>query len=148
MMSNLPLLCVEWLGYIVAGRLTIGLLTGRWREVAFALLNIGGFYLFFFSGNSYLPTFLAYLALIVFQYAMLRAFADREGWKPWLAFFTPILALVLVRYVPPSSYASSSLPYGPYFIGISYLAFRCSHLVLEVRNGAVKMTGFFDYLSF
>jgi membrane protein involved in D-alanine export len=141
---------IKMLGYIVAGRFVIKRLSGAWRDFAFAALNIGILYWCFFHGadNRYAPTFLAYLALIIFQYAMLRVFAEKGGWKPWLAFFTPILALILVRYIPQSLYASKSLPYGPYFVGISYLAFRCSHLVLEVRNGAVKMPGFFDYLSF
>jgi D-alanyl-lipoteichoic acid acyltransferase DltB (MBOAT superfamily) len=141
---------IEVGGYVVAGRLVIEWLKGGWREFAFAALNIGVLYRLFFHGadSRYAPTFLAYLALIVFQYAMLRVFGEKGGWKPWLAFFTPILALVFVRYVPPAFYSSSSLPYGPYFIGISYLAFRCSHLVLEVRNGAVKPPGFFEYLGF
>ena len=43
-----------------------------------------------------------YLVLIVFQYAMLRLFAERQGWQPWLAFFTPIAALIVVRYIPGS----------------------------------------------
>jgi D-alanyl-lipoteichoic acid acyltransferase DltB (MBOAT superfamily) len=141
---------IEIVAYVVAARLVIKRLNGGWREFAFAALNLGLLYRLFFHGadSRYAPTFLIYLGWIGFQYAMLRIFAKKEGWKPWLAFFTPILALVLVRYVPPSAYASSSFAYGPYFIGISYLAFRCSHLVLEVRNGAVKMPGFFDYLGF
>ena len=141
---------IEMLGYIVAGRLILRFLKGAGRELAFAVLNLVVLYRIFFHGGDSrsMPTFLAYLALIVFQYATLRAFAQKEGWKPWLAFFTPILALILVRYVPPHLYASSSSPYGPYFIGISYLAFRCSHLVLEVRNGSVKMPGFLEYLGF
>jgi len=141
---------IKMIGYTVAGWLVIKKLNGGWREFAFAALNIGILYLVFFHGadSRYAPTFLAYLVLIVFQYTMLRIFAGKEGWKPWLAFFTPIVALILVRYVPPSLYGSRSFLYGPYFIGISYLSFRCSHLVLEVRNGAVKMPGFFEYLNF
>jgi len=141
---------IKMLGYIVAGRLVVKWLRGAWRDSAFAVLNVGVLYWIFFHHAElrYLATFAAYLALVVFQYAMLRVFAPKGDWRPWLAFFTPILALVLVRYVPQSLYASESLPFGPFFVGISYLAFRCSHLVLEVRNGVVKMPGFFDYLSF
>jgi hypothetical protein len=36
----------------------------------------------------------------------------------------------------------------PNMIGISYLAFRCSRLVLEVRNGVVKKPNFLEYLNF
>jgi D-alanyl-lipoteichoic acid acyltransferase DltB (MBOAT superfamily) len=141
---------LELIAFVVVGRLMIKFLDGTWREFAFAALNIAVLYRICFhgEGSRYAPTFLAYLGLIVFQYVILRAFAEKADWKPWLAFFVPILALILVRYVPTSVYASSSLPYGPYFIGISYLAFRCSHLVLEVRNRTVKMPGIFEYLSF
>ena len=34
------------------------------------------------------------------------------------------------------------------FVGISYLAFRTSHLVLEVRNGVVPRPSFSQYLGF
>ena len=141
---------IKMLGYVVAGWLVMKRLRGAWREGAFAALNIGILYaVFFHAGDSrYLATFLAYFILIVFQFVMLRIFGKNEDWKAWLAFFAPILALIIVRFVPPSLYTTKSLPYGPYFIGISYLAFRCSHLVLEVRNGAARMPGFFEYVGF
>jgi D-alanyl-lipoteichoic acid acyltransferase DltB (MBOAT superfamily) len=137
-------------GYIVAGRFVVRRLSGGGRDLVFAGLNIIILYWLFFHGKDsrYAPTFVVYLGLVGVQYFMLRVFARKEGWKPWAAFFMPILALIFIRYVPPEFYGSSALPYGPYFIGISYLAFRCSHLVLEVRNGAVKMPGFFDYFAF
>ncbi len=148
--DHIPSFAHQSIPYLITARIVVKWLKGAVRDLAFAALNVGTLYMIFFHGadSRYAPTFLAYLALVVFQYAMLRVFAEKGDWKPWLAFCTPIFALVLVRYVPPSLYASSSLPYGPYFIGISYLAFRCSHLVIEVRNGAVKMPGFFEYLSF
>ena len=141
---------LKMLGYIVAARVVLTGLRGTARDFAFAALNLALLDLVFFHGadSRYAPTFAAYLAWVAFQYAMLRLFAERRDWKPWLAFFTPILGLILVRYVPPSLYASKSLPFGPLFIGISYLAFRCSHLAIEVRNGTVKMPGLFEYLSF
>ena len=36
----------------------------------------------------------------------------------------------------------------PNMVGISYLAFRCSRLVLEVRNGVAKKPNFLEYLNF
>ncbi len=82
---------------------------------------------------------------------MLRIFAGRKGNLPWLAFFTPIVALVVVRYGP-----IAGLPKVPglawmsglSLVGISYLAFRASRLVLEVRNGVVKQPSFCEYLNF
>jgi D-alanyl-lipoteichoic acid acyltransferase DltB (MBOAT superfamily) len=144
------ILLAEILGYILAGHLVMTRLQGLRREMAFTALNLTALYLFFFySGDSRSnPTFLAYLVLVTFQYLMLRLFGEKTGWRPWLAFFTPILALILIRHVPPSFYGSSHLPYGPLFIGISYLAFRSSHLVLEVRNGTAPLPGFLRYLGF
>ena len=149
-MPSQSTLFVAILGYILAGRLALKWFRGTWRDLAFAALNVAGIYFFFFSGKDsrYLPTFLAYLGLAAFQYAMLRLTAGKQGWRPWLAFFTPILALVLVRYLPPSFYAGRHLPYGPFFIGISYLAFRSSQLVLEVRNGVAARPSFCAYLGF
>jgi D-alanyl-lipoteichoic acid acyltransferase DltB (MBOAT superfamily) len=88
------------------------------------------------------------------QYLMLRWFADAKGRLCWLAFFTPIAVLIFVRYAFGQTYAwladVSGKNWGgvPTFIGISYLAFRCSRLVLEVRNGIVTKPGFWQYLNF
>jgi D-alanyl-lipoteichoic acid acyltransferase DltB (MBOAT superfamily) len=137
-------------GYVVLGRLVVKSLRGEGRDILFALLNVGVFYWLFFSGTDhrYLPTFLAYLALVFLQYAMLRFLAEKGGWKTWLTFSVPILALILAHYVPGIAYENVTLINGPYLVGISYLAFRTSQLVLDVRNHAVQMPGFFDYLGY
>jgi D-alanyl-lipoteichoic acid acyltransferase DltB (MBOAT superfamily) len=147
-MSGQSIFLAEGLGYLLAGRLLMRGLSGAWRELVFAVLNVAGVYLFFFFGadHRYAPAFLAYLGLVAFQYVMLRLLVGKPGWLPWLAFFTPILALVVVRYVPFSLCGSGAG--GPLFIGISYLAFRSSQLVLEVRNGSAPRPGFCAYLGF
>jgi D-alanyl-lipoteichoic acid acyltransferase DltB (MBOAT superfamily) len=94
------------------------------------------------------------LVIVFAQYATLRLFARRKGWLPWLAFFTPIVALILVRYVPASVYSGLAGHAGLEWngilalIGISYLAFRCSRLVFEVRSGSVLMPNLFEYFNF
>jgi len=148
------------LGYILAGRLIIRRLAGGPRAVAFGLLNLAGVYCFFMQ-SARVPIFLAYVAVVVVQYLALLLFSKKSGWKPWLAFFTPIFFLIVIRYVPSTFYAEFSgtirhvlsqhaahYSLGFYFIGISYLAFRSSHLVLEVRNGVVPRPGFWEYLGF
>ena len=151
-MHGMAILLAELLGYIVAARLVIKRLRGWPREIAFASANLAAFYLVFFSGKGgrSVGVFLIYVALIIFQYLMLRLFADKPGWRPWLAFFTPILALILIRYVPAAVPSSETglLSLSPLFVGISYMAFRSSHLVLEVRNRVVPKPGFFEYLGF
>jgi membrane protein involved in D-alanine export len=149
---HLVRLAIALVAYIIAGRWVIRWSKGTWREILFAVLNLAALHRFLFhhlnNGNL---LFLIYLALICFQYVMLRAFAEKKGSLPWLAFFTPIVALIVVRYGP-----IAGLPHVPglawttslSLIGISYLTFRTSRLVLEVRNGAVKQPAFCEYLNF
>ena len=156
-MSGNFLLLTVLLGYIVVGRFVISHMSGVPRDALFALLNVVGLYLIFFYSNDQMLSnhvftrmFPVYLVLIMAQYATMRLFAHKQGRLPWIAFFTPLVALIVVRYGTSSFFESLKLPYPitPYFIGISYLAFRCSRLVLEVRNGVVKTPGFLRYASF
>jgi D-alanyl-lipoteichoic acid acyltransferase DltB (MBOAT superfamily) len=146
----------EILAYILATRFVIRGLTGVRREVAFACLNVAGVYWFLFYGQKshYTERFFIYLALVFFQYVMLHVFAEKKDWKPWLAFFTPIAALIVFHYIPGSVYVAMGQALGllwrgpPNMVGLSYLAFRSSRLVLEVRNGSVKRPNFCEYLNF
>jgi len=155
---DLPALLIAFLAYLVAARLVVRWLTGGLRDVVFAGLNITGLYWFFCyeQNDHYRIAFMVYCGLVLWQYGMLRLFAGRTGRTPWLAFFAPIMILVLMRYGPlclpvhvqGALAARFSIPLGAYFIGISYLAFRSSLLVLEVRNGVVQMPSLWQYLGF
>ncbi|MDR3403282.1 MAG: MBOAT family O-acyltransferase [Chthoniobacter sp.] len=148
--------------YILAGRVIIRSTRGVGRQVLFAALNLASFYWFFVHGRGKRETltFGIYLGIVLVQYLTMRILAEKKDWKMWVAFLTPILALVLIRYVPVSLYAHVSggfarllreepaFSFAPYFLGISYLAFRASHLVLEVRNGAVEKPGIWEYFGF
>lgn len=139
--------------YILACRIVMRRLGGSCREILFAGFNLAGVYglLFYGRSNHFNLMFLIYLALVCFQYAMLRAFAEKKGSLPWLAFFTPIAALIFVRYGPVAGLPGiPGLAWTPGFslVGISYLAFRASRLVLEVRNGSARMPGLCEYLNF
>ncbi len=144
------------LAYVVAGRLVMRRMSGGVREFIFAALNLAGVFFFLFYGGKehYVLRFGIYVALIVVLYLAVGLFADKPGGWPWLAFFAPIVALFVVRYVPGSAYIALGHALGkswrgvPNMIGISYLAFRCSRLVLEVRNGRVKKPNFLEYLNF
>jgi D-alanyl-lipoteichoic acid acyltransferase DltB (MBOAT superfamily) len=163
--DNSPLVLASGLViYILASRLVMRSLSGGSREVIVALLNLAGVYVFFYSGNddrvhhfNGSRLFVECLCLVVVQYVALRIFSDFKGWLIWLAFFCPIAALISVRYLPFAVWGSlSTMVYKftrfyivrPAVVGISYLAFRCSRLVLEVRNGCVKKPGFWQYLGF
>ncbi|EEF57172.1 hypothetical protein [Pedosphaera parvula] len=126
-MRELLIQLAELLGYILAGRSVMKGLQGWWRELAFTGLNLAALYAFFFCDKESrsAPVFVAYVVLVSVQYLMLRLFAERKGWLPWLAFFTPILFLSLARYAPckfPCRWGGYQL-FNMRFIGISYLAF-------------------------
>jgi D-alanyl-lipoteichoic acid acyltransferase DltB (MBOAT superfamily) len=148
-------------GYLALGRWLVGS-RARWRELAFALLNVAAVYVFFFLHKDWRFSliYVVYLALVVGQYWALRWWSERRDWLPWLAFLAPLAGLILIRYVPPElpgrfsnalrevMLRNPNFSFGGYFIGISYLAFRTSHLVLEVRNGTVPRPNFWQYLGF
>jgi D-alanyl-lipoteichoic acid acyltransferase DltB (MBOAT superfamily) len=142
--------------YILAGRLVMRQLSGGGREFSFALLNVAGVFVFLFYGSKehYALRFGIYLALIVGLYLTVCLFAEKKGGWPWLAFFAPLAALIIFRYVPGSWYVALGHALGktwrgvPMMIGISYLAFRCSRLVLEIRNGEVKRPNLLEYVNF
>jgi D-alanyl-lipoteichoic acid acyltransferase DltB (MBOAT superfamily) len=154
-MATLPLM-IGLLAYVLAGRGVMRCLTGPVRETALAALNVAGVFWFLFYGDTqhYLLRFGIYLALIVGLYLLVCLFADKRGNWPWLAFFAPIVALIIVRYVPAGAFEVLGNALGrswhgvPNLIGISYLAFRCSRLVLEIRNGVVQKPNFLEYLNF
>ncbi len=153
----LPLLA-QLFAFLILARLAMRCLTGQWRDVAFAAVNLVFVYLLFFKGEEqsgfwpstsrYTATFIAYLGMVTLQYGVLRAFSRRGGFLPWLAFFTPILSLLAVRFIVPAFNPGAWWPSAGEFIGISYLAFRCSHLAMEVRNEIVPIPGYFRYLGF
>jgi len=140
--------------YAFAARMAVTRLSGKSRDIVFAVLNIAGVYLLLFFGTSNRASvrFITYVLLVVFQYAMLCVYSERKDWKPWLAFFAPVAALIFIRYIPWSMYSGVAQKFGfsamPTFVGLSYLAFRSSYLVLEVRNGIVTKPGFWAYLGF
>ena len=95
-----------------------------------------------------------YVALVVVLYSALCLFAQKSGRWVWVAFFAPITALIIVRYIPGSAYVQLGQLLGktwrgvPNMVGISYLAFRCSRLALDVRNGIVARPGLLEYINF
>lgn len=149
-------LLVGLLAYILVGRLAIRKCSGVIRETVLAAANLAGvfFFLFYGSNEHFVVRFATYVALIAALYLVLRLFAARRGGWPWLAFCAPIAALIVIRYVPDELYVALGQAFGkswhgaPRLIGLSYLAFRCSRLALEIRNGVVKMPTFLEYLNF
>jgi len=115
--------------------------------------------LYFWQLKAYLqvavPVFLIYLVVVAFHYILLRAYSKRPGWAPSLAFFFPIAVMLAVKYLPGVSEPfRAPLEFigkkhvAEFFVGISYMAFRLSYMVVEVRNGVVEMPTLWEHLSF
>lgn len=171
-MSSFPIVIFTLCGYVLAARAALSLEDNRKRSLFFALVNIAAFIwltlLARYSqwvdepiislGTSAVITHVvlvaAYVMTVVFAFVLLRLFAKRGSWLPWLAFAFPILPLVAFRYFPfiwePLIEQVSWQPWmiAATFIGLSYMAFRLSYLVIEVRNGLVQMPTLSEYLGF
>jgi D-alanyl-lipoteichoic acid acyltransferase DltB (MBOAT superfamily) len=94
-----------------------------------------------------------YVVFVVVQFLNIRFFAVRHRRYAVIAFLFPIalLALKYVRIPAPLSHALSMTPgkdFAVFFLGLSYMAFRLSHLGLEVRNGAVQAPNIWEHLSY
>lgn len=171
-MSSLPLFVISLLAYVLLVRASYLLPNRRWRSSAFALVNIAAFvwltlltrYSVFqidsilSLGSAAVPRHLmlvsAYLLLVAAGYVLLRVTANRGDWMPWLAFFYPIAVLVLFKYFfflwKPliDRFDWDDWVLAATFVGLSYMAFRLSYLVLEVRNGNTEMPSVSEYLGF
>jgi D-alanyl-lipoteichoic acid acyltransferase DltB (MBOAT superfamily) len=153
--------------YVIAGRWLLAGARSRQWHAAFAMLNLAAVYMLFFWGRDdrfkllFNLLFVLYLAIVCALYAALRLWSGRSGFLPWLAFLTPLGILAAIRYAPFVEIArvlSGNLyavlrrhpEFTPswVFVGFSYMAFRTSYLVLEVRNGVVSRPGFWEYLGF
>jgi membrane protein involved in D-alanine export len=143
--------------YLIAGRGALALPRGAARDWAFATVNVATVAVLCYATLAPYTWFLGvYLGLVVVQWALTRALAHRPGAVPWIAFGFPIAVLLAVKYVgfawAPLWSALGTPEAGRrmalYFVGISYMAFRLSYLVLEVRNGIVPAPGLGRYLGF
>jgi D-alanyl-lipoteichoic acid acyltransferase DltB (MBOAT superfamily) len=102
-----------------------------------------------------LSAFTLYVLVVLAHFILTRVFAMRAGWAPWSAFLLPLAAMLIVKYIPAiSAPFHRQLEFidkktiAEFFIGISYMAFRLSYLVLEVRNGVVAMPSIWEHLSY
>jgi D-alanyl-lipoteichoic acid acyltransferase DltB (MBOAT superfamily) len=138
--------------YIALGRTIVGMAPGTTRDALFALLNMAGVYALFFPLGPVGPAliFACYIVLAVVQHYVLRVWGVTVA-----AFIVPIAALIAIKGVlaldPSWTLPVLDRPIVPMLaalIGVSYFAFRCSYLALEVRNGVVAMPTLWQYLGF
>jgi D-alanyl-lipoteichoic acid acyltransferase DltB (MBOAT superfamily) len=127
--------------YLVCAFLALRVTDVARRGALFALANIFGSYLLFFSaagaqGVVQLVTYLAWCAVL---YAVLRAFAGKRssGRGYAVAVAAPVAWLVGVK-----------LGFLPAWIGVSYMAFRLSYLAYEMQVRGVALPSFSNYMGF
>ena len=171
-MPNLTLFIASVAFYILSARLALSSSLGRFRLPLFALVNIAAVAAFTLQTqydkwqpdmilnlgiddvSRHLLLVAGYVLAVSGGYFLARRFADGAGVLPWVAFFYPISLLVALRYMDflwqpivgtldwPGWAVTAAI------IGISYMAFRLSYLVIEVRNGVARMPSLSGYLGF
>lgn len=98
-----------------------------------------------------------YLLLVALQYVNLvwgRRDIQRSV-ATGVAVIYPLALLVFIKYFPPHWNPLQGLlhafpgKYAPeFFLGISYMSFRLTHMVYEIRNGTAAWPTFWEFLSF
>ena len=164
----LPLILTVLL-FPVPALVCLRVLPASLRWPAFALLNVLGaaglILLATLKGVRFqqLPYFIpvvlaftaAYVAFVLVHYILLLRSTESGRIRPWMAFCLPVALLVLIKYLPPklNPFQSVLAPFGhkqlgEFFLGLSYMAFRLSHMTQEVRNGVVPRPDIWRHLSF
>ena len=156
-------LAVPFLFFPLAAWLALRLPAGRTRMVAFAAVNLAFALAVCLSRGTYgvrlhdiksylvfsIGMFALYVVLVGVQYLLLE-----KKLGSWLPLFFPIILLILIKYMPgrlthafvPRPFSSKVL--ADFFLGLSYMAFRLTYMVQEIRNGVAPLPSFSEYLSF
>jgi len=152
--EDLMVITPEWVlgAYVAFGLAALGLRkipAGAVKDGLFAGISLAAAFIVHFAARDPRAAmiFCVYLGLVLGIYPLMRFCAARTTCF-WLAFSSPILLLAAVRYLPTDWLAPFSpelqkvlkrnpeFSLAPYFLGLSYLAFRCSRMWIDVRNGA------------
>lgn len=141
--------------YVLVARGSLALDT-PWRQRSFAVVNVVTVaVVFYWTLHPRILFIFLYVGIVLSHWTLCRAFALRPGWSAVLPVGFPIAILVLVKYVPGWPIVLSAIGAVPdkghaavYFVGLSYVAFRLSHLVVEVRNGIVESPTVWEHLAY
>jgi D-alanyl-lipoteichoic acid acyltransferase DltB (MBOAT superfamily) len=164
----LPLV-ISFLIFVPLAWLAGQVLPLRHRGTALAVLNLLALYpLCVLAGSGSvrfyeLPGFLAaaalacavYVLIVLVQYSLIRNYAGSTNSRAWIPILFPIVTLVLVKLLPASwlplfrhARFAAARPLPVLQLGISYMAFRLSHLAMEVRTAVVPRPALAQYLGF
>ena len=166
----LPLFLV-FLAYPVLAKPVLALTPRRWRTTLFAALNVLFVQILILAETAYgavtnsvdvslylksgALAFLAYLVFVVANFALLRFCRKGDEKREWIAFLFPLLFLGLIKYWPPGGILTgASAPrlvdarWSDLLVGISYMTFRLTLLLREVRNEVAPQPSLAEYLAF
>jgi D-alanyl-lipoteichoic acid acyltransferase DltB (MBOAT superfamily) len=156
-------LAVPFLFFPIAGYIALRWIPSRLRIPVFAAVNLVFALAVCLSRGTYgvrlhyikqyivfsTAMFLLYVLTVALQYLFLK-----KKLGSWFPLFFPILVLIVVKYLP-SSWTQHLLPaefskkyFADFFLGLSYMAFRLTYMVHEIRNEIVPLPSFAEYLSF
>jgi membrane protein involved in D-alanine export len=146
------------IGYLFGARAALELKNYALKTWSFAFVNIGFLGLIFsitVGRRTALMFLLLYLGLVGIFFVLMRTLSTNARWFYAVPLITPIIALILIKYMPflwqrvDNAFASwRGVSLGAAFVGISYMTFRLSRLVTEVRNGLVPKPGLAEYFGF
>jgi D-alanyl-lipoteichoic acid acyltransferase DltB (MBOAT superfamily) len=156
-------LAVPFLLFPVAAWIVLRLPAGRLRMAAFAAVNLVFALAVCISRGTYgvrlhdvkqyfifsTAMFAVYVVLVAIHYLLLQ-----KKLGSWFPLFFPLLVLAVVKYIP-GKWTQGLVPapfsdkvFGDFFLGLSYMAFRLTYMVHEIRNQIVPLPSFSEYLSF
>ena len=131
--AALVALCYSGLAISVARLMQVG----ANRSIVFALLNITAVWLIFFTGTqSGAWSMLLYILFLSVFWILLRIAQTRSRHLFLLGFVPPIVWLVFAK--------TTGLLF---FVGLSYMLFRCAHVEWEISKRKIKMMSFPDYMA-
>lgn len=169
-MSQLSLFIISLFVYVLCAKGSLSLSNNKLRLTLFSVVNIAAVvWLSLLSRPNGRDSILSmggdavtrhifiigiYVFVVAVGFLLLKLLVSRNGWLPWVAFFYPLSILIIFKYFyflwdPLFGLLDwDSWIIAATIIGLSYMAFRLSYLVLEVRNGTAKMPVLSEYLGF
>ena len=110
---------------------------GATRSVVFAFINIAAVWLIFFTGTkSGAWSMVLYILFLSVFWVLLRVAQTRSRHLFLLGFVPPIAWLVFAK--------STGLLF---FVGLSYMLFRCAHVEWELSKRKINIMSFPDYMA-
>jgi membrane protein involved in D-alanine export len=170
-MSDLQNYLIPLFIYLIAARYSLLISNKRVGHGLFVFVNVGAFVWLSLMARyntwndetilslgaevvlRHILLILAYVVVIAAGYYLTRVLAHTERFF-LVAFLYPIFLLVGMRFFPGfwgellNTLDWQSWTLAMAIVGLSYMAFRLSYLVLEVRNGLVSMPSLPEYLGF